>query len=194
MYNFVHQATVSFLQSGKQENLGNAHLLQYLHRFKKDWLITTNLKTSLNKFFSEFYLDKNFSLKNQLLEQKLTYSFSPNVSLEANFIFQTKEDVLNNNTQLTQNQWGVSAILNRSQKFTCNASFSFINNQFSGNPNTAVAFTMLEGLQPNKNMTWQVLLQRNITQYLDINLNYQGRKSETSTTIHTGSVQLRAYF
>ena len=194
LYNFVHQATVSFLQSGKQENLGNAHLLQYLHRFKKDWLITSNLKTSLNKFLSEFYLDKNFSLKNQLLEQKLTYNFSPNVSLEANFIFQTKEDVLNYNTQLTQNQWGVSAILNQSQKFTCNASFSFINNQFSGNPNTAVAFTILEGLQPNKNMTWQVLLQRNITQYLDINLNYQGRKSETSTTIHTGSVQLRAYF
>jgi hypothetical protein len=38
------------------------------------------------------------------------------------------------------------------------------------------------------------LVQKNITQYLDININYQGRKSETSQTIHTGSIQLRAFF
>jgi hypothetical protein len=29
---------------------------------------------------------------------------------------------------------------------------------------------------------------------LDININYQGRKTETSQTIHTGNIQLRAYF
>jgi len=39
-----------------------------------------------------------------------------------------------------------------------------------------------------------LLLQKNLTQFLDINVNYQGRNSETSKTIHTGSVQLRAYF
>jgi hypothetical protein len=53
---------------------------------------------------------------------------------------------------------------------------------------------MLEGLQPGRNQTWRLLIQKNLTQYLDVNVNYQGRKSETSDTIHTGSIQLRAYF
>jgi hypothetical protein len=53
---------------------------------------------------------------------------------------------------------------------------------------------MLEGLQAGKNNTWRLLLQKNLTQYLDININYQGRKSDTSATIHTGNVQLRAFF
>jgi hypothetical protein len=194
LYNYIYNSTINFLQSGRQESLGNTHILQYLHRFKKDWLITTNLKTSLSKFFSENYLDKNFNLKIEQVEQKLTYNFSQNISMEAFFIYQNKKDVLNNNSKLIQNQWGFNAIYNKTQKFTGNAGFSLINNQFTGNPNSAVSFTMLEGLQPNKNMTWQLLLQRNITQYLDININYQGRKSETSPTIHTGSVQLRAYF
>ena len=35
---------------------------------------------------------------------------------------------------------------------------------------------------------------KNITSFLDINVNYQGRKSETGPTIHTGNIQLRAYF
>jgi hypothetical protein len=182
------------LQSGSQESLGNTHIVQYLHRFKKDWLITTNLRTSLSKFFSENYKDKNFNLQNEQIEQKLTYNFSQNISLEAFFMYQNKNDILNKNSKLLQKQWGVNAIYNKTQKFTFNAGFSLIDNQFTGNPNSAVAFTMLEGLQPNKNTTWQVLLQRNITQYLDVNLNYQGRKGETSPTIHTGSVQLRAYF
>ncbi|HPJ09310.1 MAG TPA: hypothetical protein PLS51_01670, partial [Flavobacterium sp.] len=67
-------------------------------------------------------------------------------------------------------------------------------NKFTGNSLSPVAFQMLEGLQPGQNLTWRLLVQKNLTQYLDVNLSYQGRKSETSQTIHTGSVQLRAYF
>ena len=66
------------------------------------------------------------------------------------------------------------------------------NNEFIGNALSPVAFQMLEGLQPGKNSTWRLLLQKNLTQYLDININYQGRKSDTSNAIHTGNVQLRA--
>ena len=73
-------------------------------------------------------------------------------------------------------------------------SYAFLSNDYNGEPNSAVGFQMLEGLQAGKNSVWQLLLQRNITQYLDVNVSYQGRKSETSKAIHTGSVQLRAFF
>jgi hypothetical protein len=53
---------------------------------------------------------------------------------------------------------------------------------------------MLEGLQAGKNSTWRLLVQKNLTQYLDLNVNYQGRKSDNSQIIHTGNVQLRAFF
>ena len=53
---------------------------------------------------------------------------------------------------------------------------------------------MLEGLQPGKNYTWSVLFYRKINSFLNLNLNYLGRKSETSKTIHTGTIQLKALF
>ena len=74
-----------------------------------------------------------------------------------------------------------------------NGEFSLYQNKFVGDAQSPVAFQMLEGLQPGKNMTWRLLIQKNLTEFLDINLNYQGRKTETSQTIHTGNVQLRAY-
>ena len=71
---------------------------------------------------------------------------------------------------------------------------NYIDNNFTGNTYSPVAYQILEGLQPNTNLTWRLLLQKSVTKFLDINLTYNGRKSETSKAIHTGSVQLRAYF
>jgi hypothetical protein len=71
---------------------------------------------------------------------------------------------------------------------------NFFKNEFTGNANTPVAYQILEGLQPGNNFTWSLLAQKKLTKFLDLNLNYFGRKTETSKTIHTGTLQLKAYF
>jgi hypothetical protein len=53
---------------------------------------------------------------------------------------------------------------------------------------------MLEGLQAGKNYTWNLLFNRKLNSFLNLNLNYLGRKSERSKIIHTGNIQLRAVF
>jgi len=53
---------------------------------------------------------------------------------------------------------------------------------------------MKKGLQPGKNYTWSLVFQRKLNSFLNLNINYLGRKSETSNTIHTGTVQLKAFF
>jgi hypothetical protein len=75
-----------------------------------------------------------------------------------------------------------------------NGEISFYQNKFKGSELSSVGFQMLEGLQSGQNLTWKLLLQKNLTQFLDVNLNYQGRKSESIQTVHTGNIQLRAYF
>jgi hypothetical protein len=53
---------------------------------------------------------------------------------------------------------------------------------------------MLEGLQAGTNYTWNLLFNRKLNSFLNLNLNYLGRKSENSKIIHTGNIQLRAVF
>jgi len=88
----------------------------------------------------------------------------------------------------------LSFTLNNAQKYSINGEVNFIQNKFEGSPFSPVAYQLLEGLQPNDNFTWSLFLQKKITDFLDLNLTYFGRKSETANAIHTGSVQLRAYF
>jgi hypothetical protein len=143
---------------------------------------------------SENYAEKNFDIKGYQIAPKISYLFSKNASWELFYEFQHKENQLTLAETLQQNRLGTAFSYARNAKFTLNGELSFYQNQFDGNAQSAVGFQMLEGLQTGQNLTWRVLLQKNITQFLDINFNYQGRKSETSAAIHTGNVQLRAYF
>ena len=95
---------------------------------------------------------------------------------------------------LYQQRVGTSFNYASEKQFTASGEFSFYKNDFTGNQLSPAAYQMMEGLQAGQNLTWRLLLQKNLTQFLDININYQGRKSETSKAIHTGSVQLRAFF
>ena len=101
---------------------------------------------------------------------------------------------MENLENLFQNRFGTSFSYSSKKNLTLNGEISFYQNKFTGKELSSAGFQMLEGLQTGQNLTWRFLLQKNLTQFLDINLNYQGRRSESSQTIHTGNVQLRAYF
>lgn len=108
--------------------------------------------------------------------------------------YQSKKNKIGSLEILDQSRFGISFNYSSEKKLTMNGEFSSYENSFIGNSLSPIAYEMLEGLQPGTNVTWRLLIQKNLTDYLDVNLNYQGRKSESSNAIHTGNVQLRAYF
>lgn len=194
IYTYLNSKIKSLLNIGSQENNIFSHQFQYNHLIAKSWLI--QLKSSLGNTTStsENYANRNFDIKNNNLNPKLSYLFSKNASWDIFYEYKNQKNTINALEILEQNRLGTSFSLNSEKGFTLNGEYSFYNNNFTGNALSPVAFQMLQGLQAGKNSVWRLLLQKNITQYLDINISYQGRKSETSKTIHNGNVQLRAFF
>ena len=193
-FNILNSKVKNLLSIGSQENKSFTTQLQYLHLYKKSWLFSLNSANSKSTSLSDNYASRNFELNSISTEPKISYLFTKNTSLALFYEFQNKENTINDKEKLKQQKIGLNFVYSSEQKFTINGEYSLINNNFTGSQLSPVAFQMLEGLQAGKNSTWRLLLQKNITQYLDININYQGRKSDTSKTIHTGNVQLRAFF
>lgn len=193
-YTFINNQIKNLLSVGALENKNISHQVQYGHLLKQTWLFAFDTKTVKSETKSENYPGRNFEINAYSLEPKIAYLFNNNASLDIFYQHQNKQNTINDNENLKQTKLGTSFTYASDKKFTANGEFSFIDNKFIGNELSPVAFQMLEGLQPGRNLTWRLLLQRNLTQYLDININYQGRKSELSETIHTGNVQLRAFF
>jgi hypothetical protein len=53
---------------------------------------------------------------------------------------------------------------------------------------------MLEGLQTGRNVTWKIGFQKKMSNNLQLSVSYNGRQSEDNRAIHTGSMQMRAFF
>jgi len=194
IYTFLESKARNLLSVGSQETNNLSHQLQYAHLYQKSWLFSMALQTSKTETAVEDYASRNYRITGNKLSPKISYLFSQNASWDVFYELQNKDNHIGEMEVLKQTRVGTSFSYNSTKKLTMNGEFSLYENKFTGNELTPAAFQMLEGLQPGQNMTWRLLVQKNLTQYLDVNVNYQGRKSETSDTIHTGSIQLRAYF
>jgi hypothetical protein len=193
-YTFLNNQSKSLLNIGSQENKIYTHQLQYTHLVEKSWLTQINGSSSKSKNTSENYGSRNYIINSYDITPKLSYLFSKNASWDIFYQHKDLKNTINNLETLKQSRMGTSFSFSGEKGFTLNGEYSFYNNKFNGNSLSPVAFQMLQGLQAGKNSVWRLFLQKNITQYLDLNINYQGRKSETSKAIHNGSIQLRAYF
>jgi len=193
-YTYLSSSGSNLISLGLQESKLEGHQLNINHKFLEFWLL--NLKGGLgnNKSISENFANRNFDLDNYQINPKLSYLLNRQTRFDVFYQFLNKENSLGEMEVLEQQKIGVSFAYNNVQKISISGEFNYIDNAFEGSAFSPVAYTMLEGLQPGTNFTWSLLFQKKITKYLDANLSYFGRKSKNSSTIHTGSVQLRAYF
>jgi hypothetical protein len=103
-----------------------------------------------------------------------------------------------------QNHWNMELTWNPASKennrgfraaTSLRAKFTLADIRYTGKPNTAVAFTMLEGLQNGQNLLWSLILDRQLSKNMQMNLNYEGRRTGTGNRlVHVGRAQVRALF
>ncbi|MBT8304040.1 MAG: hypothetical protein KJP09_06185, partial [Bacteroidia bacterium] len=193
-YSFLVNKTNNLLSVGSIENNLKSHQFGFNHKFNTSWLLTLEASMNTNESISENFASKNFNVDSIEFNPKLSYLLNDNTRFDIFYQLTNKDNTINAQESLDQQKYGVSFSYANQQKVAINGEFNVFSNKFEGLANTPVAYQMLEGLQPGTNFTWSLLAQKKLTKFLDLNLNYFGRKTETSRTIHTGTVQLRAYF
>ncbi|MDB4533778.1 hypothetical protein N9242_02830, partial [Vicingaceae bacterium] len=168
---------------------------------KSRWNITSVYTLSLltangrKSNVSEFFNNRNFDIEMVEAEPKFTYQ--PNAKFRIS-VFYNYQEKMNNDffggEDLVAQKGGTEIRYNVASKGSFRAGFNYINNEFTITENASLAYEMLEGLQQGANMTWELTYQQNISKHMQLSINYNGRKSEETPVIHTGGVQVRAFF
>ncbi|WP_348797498.1 hypothetical protein [Flavobacterium adhaerens] len=193
-YTFTKNESQNLLSIGTSKNFNTFHQLDYQHLLQKSWLFEIVTKTVKTEAESQTFAEKNYNIEGYFCVPKISYLFSKEVIFDFFYEYNRKENKMGTLDELTQNRFGTAFIYSGSSKFNMNTEISFFKNDFIGNEYSSAGYQMLEGLQKGQNVTWRTLFQINLNKFLDLNFIYQGRKSETSSAIHTGSAELRAYF
>ncbi len=193
-YTYLSNRSRNILSIGFIENSLKSHQFNFNHKIEESWLLSFQSAFDKNESISENFASKNYNFDETLFNPKISYLFSDNSRFDIFYQHTKKENTIGGLESLKQQKYGVSFAFSNREKNAISGEFNYFSNAFNGNANTPVSYQMLEGLQPGKNFTWSLLAQKKLTTFLDLNLNYFGRKTETSNTIHTGTIQLKAYF
>lgn len=195
--------TAYHFSNGKQqsvysfETLANnlkTHQLQFNHQLNEFWLMQFSGKKISQERISSTFIERNFKMNEDEFLPKLSLTFSEKSAIDFFYLYNKKNNKIGLNETLKKQVIGVSVLLLSDTDKSVKSEFQYINNNFIGNENSAVAYQMLEGLKNGNNYTWFVSANQKLTNALYLNLNYNGRKSVDSKAIHTGSVQLRYTF
>ncbi|WP_231374048.1 hypothetical protein [Aureivirga marina] len=193
-YNFTKSENKIFLSIDDVQNTITQHQIQFQHALTKFWVLDILGTLSENENHSRNFANRDYLIKTENIKPTISYVLNRNSHLDFSYEFQDKQNQIGEQEQLEQQNLGFSFAFSKATKYTVTGNFNYILNAYDGNNNTPVAYQILEGLQPGKNFTWGAIIQKKLTSYLDLNINYLGRKSEENKAIHTGTVQLRANF
>lgn len=193
-YVYANNRKRTFFSVDNQDITLRSHQFLFDHRLSTFWLFDFKGEIGEVSSSSEVFLNRNYSINQHEVSPQISFINGSKLKVDFGYTFKNKENQMAEFELLKMHRLSLGGNLNNSNRYTLVGNFSYISNQFEGNQNSVVGYQMLEGLQPGENLTWLLNFQKRIFKFLDLNLNYSGRKSANSRAIHTGTVQLRASF
>lgn len=147
----------------------------------------TSLYTASAKFDN-----RNYEVDQYSLEPRLTYTYGSNFRVGVGYRYGNKTNRQGEREAYRSHAYHADMKFNLLQNAALQGRFTYNRIGFPFATNTTVSYIMLDGLQPGKNLLWNLDLSKRLGKNLEMNLQYEGRKPGDNRTIHVGRAALRA--
>lgn len=195
-YTFQDTRSKTLLASGFETRTRTSHNLKARWNITKSITFNMEYEPGRKTSISDFFNTNNFDIDYYFLEPQLVYQLGTKFRVRGSFRYTERINDLGEGpvTGAFLRDAGIEAKYNILQRGSVNATFNFISITYNGTEGTTVEFEMLDGLKGGANFTWGLLFQTKLGKNMQLNLQYNGRKSGDFDAIHTGNVQVRAFF
>ncbi len=161
----------------------------------RHWTLEVELEQGRVTNSSDLLSGRSFAIGQRGVKPKLTWQ--PNTSFRATgtFRYVEKQNRPEFGAGSTEAQdLGIELRYNTVGKGSLLATVNLVDIRFEGQENTPLGNELLNGLRPGTNYTWSMALQRNLSNNLQVDITYNGRRSEGLPVVHVGGAQVRAFF
>jgi hypothetical protein len=165
--------------------------LRFRYRPNRQLSLETALVTGQRSADSEFFDNKDFQFNLQRIEPSVNWQ-PKNFRVLTRLIAGTETNLLPEGSGENTDRLELQLEANYRRWLT--ARFRWVEIALEGDARSPVGFALLQGLQPGRNLLWNLGATRQLGQYLQLTLSYEGRQTGTANTVHVGRAQVQAFF
>ncbi len=185
----------SLLTYGYESRKLNDWLMKWRWNISRAFSLTINAKKGENALYTPQFSNRNYQLSIYSVEPFLTFIQGTSFRLVTSYKFDNKKNLaLYGGEKSASHSINVESKYNILQNSSINGKFTFNTIDYKFPANTTVSYIMLDGLLPGKNYLWTLGFSKRLLNNLELNFQYDGRKSGTSKPVHIGRAAITALF
>lgn len=160
------------------------------------WGLTAGYTFGTRAYYSDYFIINNYSYNFYEVRPRVIYQLSQNLRITGVFsYFEGVNRPEFGGQKGSSREYGAELRYNVSTSGVVNAKYSMYRVGFNGdNISSPVGYDMLNGFTVGQNSVWNISFQQRLGSNLQVNVSYDGRKSEGSNIIHIGRMEARYIF
>lgn len=195
-FSYLHTGSKQFLSSGIESRANEVFSSTIRKAIVKELNFLFAAEVGDKTSAAEYFLNRNYKIQSLAMVPQLVYQPNTTYKILTTYRNSDKKNILleSNSERAIINDWSAEFKYSSIKKGVIGIKANYLKISYNGDANTSLAYEMLEGLKAGINYKWQLSIQRNLGNSLQLSLNYEGRKPSGLSIIHTGGMQLRAFF
>jgi hypothetical protein len=184
-----------FLNSGFEWKQNNKQQIVSRFGFSKKINLVLEAELSSKQNRNAFFENRNYNYNSKLIRPELFYQTISGLRFGAYFKYTEAFNAPEfGNDQAYLGETGVEIRYFIINKGNVDFKMASHNINFIGNANSPLAFDILNGLSNGKNLTWNISFGGKTKSNIQLNISYEGRKTQTFKTVHIGRAEARYIF
>ncbi len=159
--------------------------------------LENDLRVGRRSLVAENFPERNFEIPYIQINPRINIQWNRKIRVTGGYTFKRLTNLEEGNmvnSRVIQHRIGLDSRINLGQRNNIFAKAELVRLNQSGTPPSAAAFEMKEGLEAGWNGIWQAFFTWYFLQNVEFSLTYDGRAAAGQAVIHTGRVQIRAFF
>lgn len=146
---------------------------------------------------AELFPSRNFNLQFVETAPQINFQLSRKLRLTGGYTYKFKKNITASqevDTRINMHKFAASSRWNITERNNISGRLEFIHINQKGEATFSGQYELREGLQTGANAIWQLLTSYYLLENVELSINYDGRVSTEKSVIHTGRMQIRAFF
>ncbi len=144
-------------------------------------------------YASAYFPARDYRISSFRQQSTLQMEAGLSFNLDLSYRYQERQNA-GSGVRSRVHEFGTEFRFHRPGKGRISMNLNYLDMRYNGEQNNFLAYEMLEGFQPGKNLTWGIRYQQKLISGIEIVMDYGGRSLPGARVVHTGSIQARAVF